>query len=97
MYIIKASWPRVNQLLIGILMVMIASNAFAQNDVPENKWGFLIEPYLLFPNMSGDIGIRNLPEAEIDANPGDKFIDNLSIMATAEYTRTILLKNFVLN
>lgn len=73
MFINKVSLPRVNKLLIGILMVLIASNAFTQNVVPENKWGFLIEPYLLFPNMAGDIGIRNLPEVEVDANPGDIF------------------------
>jgi len=45
----------------------------AQTEVPDNKWGFFIEPYLLFPNMSGFIGIGNLPEAEVDANPGDIF------------------------
>ena len=58
---------------IGILLTLIASSAFAQTEDPANKLGFLIEPYLLFPNMSGNIGIRNLPEVEVQANPGDIF------------------------
>jgi hypothetical protein len=45
----------------------------AQTEDHDNKWGFLIEPYLLIPSMSGNIGIRNLPEVEVDANPGDIF------------------------
>ena len=69
----RTSCFRVNQFLIGMLLVLIASNASAQTEAPDNKWGFLIEPYLLIPNMSGNIGIRNLPEAEVDANPGDIF------------------------
>jgi len=44
-----------------------------QKEDTENKWGFLIEPYLLIPYMSGNIGLRNLPEVEVDANPGDIF------------------------
>jgi len=66
-------YSRINQLLIGILLVLSASNAYAQSEVPDKKWGFLIEPYLLIPNMSGAIGIGNLPVAEVDANPGDIF------------------------
>ena len=65
---------RVNHLLIiGMVLVLIASNASAQTEAAENKWGFLIEPYLIIPNMSGSIGIKDLPEADVDANPGDIF------------------------
>jgi hypothetical protein len=69
----KTSCFRFNQFLIGMLLVLITSNASAQSEAPDHKWGFLIEPYLLIPNMSGTMGIRNLPEAEVEANPGDIF------------------------
>jgi hypothetical protein len=68
--------------IIGLLLLIIGLSAngikgqnplAAQTEVPNNKWGFLIEPYLLIPNMSGNIGIRDLPSAEVDANPGDIF------------------------
>ncbi len=39
----------------------------------EYKRTFLIEPYLMFPNMSGVNQIKNLPEVEVDASPGDIF------------------------
>ena len=45
----------------------------SQTEVSDNKWGFIIEPYILFPNMAGNIGLRNLPEVDVDANPGDIF------------------------
>jgi hypothetical protein len=73
MYLNKTSFSRISQSLIGMLLFLIASNASAQTETNDNKWGFLIEPYMLIPNMSGTIGIRNLPEAEVDANPGDIF------------------------
>ena len=67
---------------IGLLLIIIGLRANgvmgqnllgAQPEDPDNKWRFLIEPYLLIPNMSGNIGIRELPEAEVDADPGDIF------------------------
>jgi len=41
--------------------------------VPENKWTFLVEPYVMFINMNGTVGLRNLPDAEIDASTNDIF------------------------
>jgi hypothetical protein len=37
------------------------------------KWSFLVEPYLLFPNMNGKTGVGGLPDVPVDANPGDIF------------------------
>jgi len=48
----------------------------------EKKTHFLIEPYFLAPTMKGEIGIRNLPNITVDANPGDIF-DQLKFAAMA--------------
>ena len=54
-------------------------------NIADGRWGFLIEPYLMFPNMSGQIGIENLPIAEVDANPADIFDKlNLGLMLYLE-------------
>jgi hypothetical protein len=51
------------------------SVAFAQDVKPTTKseWSYLVEPYLLFPNMSGTVGLADLPEAEIDADTNEIF------------------------
>lgn len=45
----------------------------AQSGETEKKWHFLVEPYVMFPYMSGEIGVRRLPSANVDASPGDIF------------------------
>lgn len=57
------------------LAVLAASTAGAQE---ESR--FYVEPYAMFPNMSGAIGIGNLPDADVDEDPGDIF-DNLQFGA----------------
>ena len=56
-------------LFIGAFLTI----ATAQEISSEDKWGFLIEPYLMFPNMSGQTGFGNLPTIPVDADPGDIF------------------------
>jgi hypothetical protein len=46
----------------------------------EKKWKTLAELYLMFPNMKGDVGIRNLPSVTVDANEAD-ILGNLSFGA----------------
>lgn len=62
---------------IAYLCLLMGLSGFnpvsAQTTTPENKWGFLIEPYIMFPNITGQIGLGNLPEVELDANTGDIF------------------------
>ncbi|ULQ54069.1 hypothetical protein [Flavihumibacter fluvii] len=36
-------------------------------------WTFLVEPYLMFPNMSGKTGVGELPDVSINASSGDIF------------------------
>lgn len=45
-----------------------------KGEIPvKSGWNFLIEPYIMFPNMSGDVGLANLPDVTIDADPSDIF------------------------
>jgi hypothetical protein len=64
--------------LFALLYVMISVNLYAQEkiniDEDHSKWNFVIEPYMMFPNMSGETGIGEvLPSVEVDANVGDIF------------------------
>src|SRR5574338_548952 len=64
--------------LLAIVSISCAGNLSAQTTThatsnSNNQWHFLVEPYVMFPNMSGTIGLGNLPEASIDENPGDIF------------------------
>jgi hypothetical protein len=53
---------------------LFAISAAAQDTTAgENKWHFLAEPYLMFPNLKGTVGVGTLPDAELDADPGDIF------------------------
>lgn len=38
-----------------------------------SEWNFLIEPYVMFPYMNGNVGVGNLPEVSVDASAGDIF------------------------
>jgi len=51
------------------------TDAFAQDSAPtaKSEWSYLVEPYLLFPNMSGTIGLADLPEVAVDANTNQIF------------------------
>lgn len=64
-----------------LLMSLIGlNNVSAQTTPSEDKWGFLVEPYIMFPYISGDIGIENLKEVQVDADPSDIF-NNLHMAA----------------
>ena len=66
-------------LLLSFTVMYIRSTA--QNSVwidlkfdtvlPDNKWKFLGEAYMLFGNMKGTMGIDSLPAADVDASAGD--------------------------
>ncbi len=64
--------------VIGTLILSLVSiNIMAQEDktsaTTSNEWAFLIEPYILFPNMKGAVGLGNLPDAPVDASTNDIF------------------------
>ena len=45
----------------------------AQSSIPEKKWNFLTDVYLMFPNINGETGIGESLILPVDANPGDVF------------------------
>lgn len=60
--------------MITTLLLLIGTTySYAQENVPTKKWKFLIEPYMMFPSMSGEMGLRNLPSVAVDADAGDIF------------------------
>jgi len=52
-----------------IVFCFMGSTVIAQ-EKESSKWHYLAEVYLMFPTMSGDVAIANLPAVEIDADAG---------------------------
>lgn len=55
-----------------MLSILISENIMAQDNgnitPPKSDWKFLIEPYIMFPNMRGSVGLGDLPDVSIDAS-----------------------------
>lgn len=62
------------------IAALVSSFSVAAQEAPDRSWHYLVEPYIMFPNMSGDVGIGVLPPAHVDQDPGDIF-DKLQIGA----------------
>jgi hypothetical protein len=58
---------------IGAIALMLfgSSEIVAQDSL--KKWTYRIEPYLMFPSMSGQTGVAGLPLADVDASASDIF------------------------
>jgi hypothetical protein len=52
--------------------ISIAVNA-QDTAVSKAEWNYIAEPYLLFTNMSGDVGLGTLPDVTSDVDPNDIF------------------------
>ena len=61
--------------LIALLMIFSLPSMAQEDSKKDKNWDFTVGPYLLIPNMSGDVGIGPVG-VNVDANPGDIF-DNL--------------------
>jgi hypothetical protein len=66
------------RLCLFIFGLFWANNSIlAQDSLPKPKparqWQYRVEPYLMFPNMSGQTGIEALPLVNVDASPADIF------------------------
>ena len=60
--------------LFIFLASLFSLHAFNQEKVkPSAKWNFFIEPYLMFPNMDGKVGLGSQPDVSVNANPSDIF------------------------
>jgi len=55
------------------IVLLIFSLLYISSFAQEKKWKFLIEPYVMFPNMTGETGVRDLPSVDVDANVSDIF------------------------
>lgn len=68
-----------NYNLVSILTLICAAfsitDALAQDakTIVKSEWSYFVEPYLLFPNMSGTVGLADLPEVTIDASTNEIF------------------------
>ena len=61
------------RVLLFLMLAMSQFGALAQEKEEDRNWEFLIEPYLMFPSMSGESGIRELPLINVDANASEIF------------------------
>jgi hypothetical protein len=65
----------------ALLLAVGAFSGFpAHAQDADEGWGFLIAPYVMFPNMKGETGVGNLPDVAVDEGPGDIF-ENLQFGA----------------
>ena len=57
------------------LVVFSLTNTLAQDTktTTKSEWSYLVEPYLLFPNMNGTVGLSDLPEVTVDADANEIF------------------------
>jgi len=56
------------------LLLAVAMTCSAQDSThTQHKWEFLVEPYLMFPQMKGTVGVGTLPDVDVDANVKDIF------------------------
>lgn len=62
-----------SRIFVGLFLFVETIQGVAQEPAHEKKWKFLIEPYIMFPSMAGETGVRNLPSVDVDANAGDIF------------------------
>ena len=68
----KIKWDRICAVLF--ISILIAPTGFSQDSTTAKKqWRSLLEPYLIIPSMKGNVGLGDLPDAEIDADAGDIF------------------------
>jgi hypothetical protein len=69
------------RLLLPVILAAasLASPAHAQQPT-DDGWHYVVEPYIMFPNMKGKAGVGVLPDAPVDEDPSDIF-SNLQIGA----------------
>jgi len=55
------------------VLFLFALPATQEDTGGKNKWYFLVEPYLAFPNLNGTTEVGILPDAELEADASDTF------------------------
>ncbi|PWK18187.1 hypothetical protein [Xanthomarina spongicola] len=60
--------------LLSSLFITAQDSSDSNSETKNTSWSFLVEPYLMFPNMKGDTQIReNLPSLGVDADTDNIF------------------------
>ncbi len=58
---------------ISVVTFLLLGSAGLMAQDSLKKWNYRVEPYLMFPNMSGQTGVAGLPLADVDASASDIF------------------------
>ena len=59
---------------IAAIFSISVNKSVAQDSAnANNKWHYLLQPYVMFPNMNGPVGLAELPDTKVNSNPGDVF------------------------
>ena len=60
---------------VGLILILssIAFSGFSQEKSLKSKWKYFLEPYVMFPEMNGSVGIGELPVTDVNASVGDIF------------------------
>ena len=58
--------------LFLLAVINMQAQEVQNTDDSSNRWNFVIEPYIMFPNMDGTTGVGDmLPPVDVNANVGD--------------------------
>jgi len=60
-------------IFLPLLFLIVLSSTAQDSAAVKQKWKFLNELYMMFPNMKGTVGTGTLPDAELDVNASDVF------------------------
>ena len=60
------------KLVLAFVVLMTCGILLAQEE-EKGKWHYLSEIYLMFPTMSGEVGVADIPPVELDADAGTIF------------------------
>jgi hypothetical protein len=60
-------------MLGGLFALVTATSPVLAEDSQDNQWHYIIEPYVMFPNVHGTVGIDDVPDASIDESPVNVF------------------------
>lgn len=73
---------KAKQILVSAVLVAsfgAVSPSFGQQ-APDGRWHYLVQPYVMFPNMKGETGVAGFQPIPVDEDPQDIF-DNLQMGA----------------
>ncbi len=65
--------PNFWQATASLALVCVFLNITLTQAQQSKEWKFLVEPYVMFPNMNGRTAVRQLPAVDVDADAGDIF------------------------